>query len=681
MPKPNWDFCGWVTKNDIQCSDGVIIKHGAFIGQNNTRVPMVWNHNHSDPTNVIGHMLLQNRREGVYGYGFFNDTYKAKEAKKSVQHGDIVAMSIAANKVKKAANGRDVIHGNIYEVSLVYAGANPGALIENVIMHGDDTDEHIIFYPGTLLHSATYPEDFYEEETMRYNQGFMHSGDEAAAQELANALSPEALSAIYDYAREQVGDDVPDEELMEHLTEEELDVIADIVEEDLAEAEEEYYDEEVDPEDIEEEYYDDVDEEPEEFAEEDDEVRQNAFSVGMYGENDMLQHAATADSILAMAQNNQCKLSEAMLEHGVSTTVEDFMMGYHDYTDAQLMHGVTTVDDLITVEPFTDAPGFIRPERADVVDTILASVKTTPMRTVKGRWADLTTEDARAKGYIKGNEKIEEKFGTLQRRTHPQTIYKKQSIDNDDLIDITWDMVAWLKQDMREMWRYELARSIFIPDGRPVSSPDKIKEDHIRPITTDDPLFVTKVGSVTAKNFLEKCITAMATDYKGTGTPDAYADRVLIAQIRLLKTKDEKFLWGDRPLSKADLADLCGVNKFVEPDFLLNTGKIIVVNLKDYEVAAPAKGKSQSYEDFDIDFNKHKYLIEGRCAGALVTPKSALVFTPEEISEVSYVQTEVADEAAFKAGEFYVYFAGVYTKAPLFNKNYVYYKKETTVQS
>lgn len=682
-----WDFCGWVTKNNILCSDGVVIKHGAFLNQHNQRVPMVWNHNHDDPTNVIGNVLLQNRPEGVYGYGFFNDTYKAIEAKKSVQHGDIVAMSIAANKVKKAPNGRDVVHGNIYEVSLVYAGANPGALIENVLMHSDTSEDSFILYPDTIIHSATYPEDeYYEEETMRYNQGFMHSDEEEQVAELiAERLTPDELGAIYNYARERVGDDVPDEELMEHLTEEELEEIADFIEETLSEEddEEEYYEEpeenyaepveDFEDEDYEEDFEDE--DEIEDYAddEEDDEVRQNAFAR-TFAEDEYLQHSQLCSDILADATRNG-SLREAMIQHGVSATVEDFMRGIENYDDG-FMHSVETVDDLLTVETFDGAPGYIRPEKLPVVDAILAAVKTTPKHTVRGRWADLTTEEARAKGYIKGNEKIEEKFGTLQRVTHPQTIYKKQSVEADDLIDIDWDMVSWIKGEMKEMWRYELARCIFVPDGRAPASPDKVKEDHIRPIKTDDPLFVTTVGSVTANNFLEKCITYMATDYKGTGTPTAYADRVLIAQIRLLKTSDGKFLWGDRPLSKSDLADLCGVDSFVEPDFLLNTGNVIVVNLKDYEIAAPNKGKSNSYEDFDIDFNKHKYLLEGRCAGALVTPKSALVFTSEEIKATSYTQVAVNSEAEFKAGTFYVYFAGVYTKAPVFNKKYVYYKKE-----
>lgn len=676
MPK-GYDFSGWVTKNDILCSDGVVIKQNAFKDNHNRKVPLVWNHNHNDSSAVVGHILLQSRDKGVYGYGFFNNSDKALDAKEAVQHGDIVAMSIAANGVQKAPNRRDVLHGNIFEVSLVFAGANPGAMIDNIVMHSDQNGlDEIILYTDCIIHSAINPDDIdpeEDEDEYEYGEGYQEMDDEADYQEedeeemnynveqldeelvneVAASLTEDELEAVYDFTRGMVGEDVPDEELMESLTEEQQEAVADFIQEIL------------ESDDDEEDYAD---------YEEDEDVRHNAFANQLQ-EDAVLMHSQLCADILADARRNG-SLKEAMVQHEVSSTVEDLMHGITGYEGGTLQHGVSTVDDLLTVETFEGAPINIKPEQTSIVDEILSDVKSTPKHTVRGRWADLTTEEARAKGYIKGNQKVEEIFGTLQRVTHPQTIYKKQSIDNDDLIDIDWDIISYLKAEMKEMWRYEVARDIFMSDGRLSSSADKVKETCIRPIMTDDPLFVTTIGSVTANNFLEKVITAMAVDYKGTGTPKAYADRVLIAQIRLLKASDGHFLWGDRPLSKADLADLIGVSKIVEPDFMLNTSKAVIVNLKDYELAAPNKGKSQSYEDFDIDFNKHKYLLEGRCAGALNTPKAALVFTAEAINAESYTQTTVPNEAAFKAGTFYILFAGVYVKAPAYNSQFVYYTKD-----
>lgn len=657
MPK-GYDFSGWVTKNDILCSDGVIIKQNAFKDNHNHKVPLVWNHNHTDSSAVVGHILLQSRDKGVYGYGFFNNSDKALDAKEAVQHGDIVAMSIAANGVQKAPNRRDVLHGNIFEVSLVFAGANPGAMIDNVVMHSDNGSDEIILYTDCIIHSAVNPDDIdpdevEEKEEETEDEMNNEQLDEELLNKVAENLTEDDLEDIYNFTRNLVGEDVPDEELMDSLTEEQQELVAEFIQKRL------------ESDDDEEDYADD---------EEDEDVRHNAFA-NQQQEDAVMMHSQLCADILRDAKHIG-SLRESMIQHEVSSTVEDLMHGITGYEGDTLQHSISTVDDLLTVETFEGAPLNIKPEQPSIVDEILSDVKTTPKHTVRGRWADLTTEEARAKGYIKGNQKVEEIFGTLQRVTHPQTIYKKQSIDSDDLVDIDWDVVTYMKGEMKEMWRYELARDIFMSDGRIPSSADKVKENCIRPIINDDPLFTTKVGSVTANNFLEKAITAMAVDYKGTGTPKAYADRVLIAQVRLLKATDGHFLWGDRPLSKADLADLIGVSKIVEPDFMLNTGKTVIVNLKDYEVAAPNKGKSNSYEDFDIDFNKHKYLLEGRCAGALNTPKSALVLTSETISAESYTQTTVANEEAFKAGTFYILFAGVYVKAPAYNPQFVYYTKD-----
>lgn len=577
---PNgYDFSGWVTKNDIQCSDGVIIRHGAFLQNNNKKVPLVWQHNHKDIGNVLGHILLQSRENGVYGYGYFNGSESAKEAKELVEHGDITAMSIGANKVKRK-NGRDVIHGNIYEVSLVLAGANPGALIDSVIKHSDDgeDEESIILFTDNVIHSAVNPDDEVEDEIEHED---IDEEMKNLSEDISEIITDEELKQIGDYVLNLAPEGTKPKEVMQTLTDDQIQQVSDFILQMLNDS-------------------DDAEEEEEE-------VKQNVFSN--QNPEATLTHADLAADILADAQS--CgSLRRAFTEH----------------KDEMLEHGIETIDDLLTVETTTGAPGFIRPEEPSMVDKILASVKTTPRHTVRGRWADITNEEARARGYIKGNEKVEEKFSTWNRETHPQTVYKKQSLDNDDIIDITdFDVVSWLRGEMRDMLRYELARAVFLDDGRLDSSADKIKKDRIRPIVKDSEEFVTTVNSVTAETFIETVLKNKSKNYKGTGRPSLYIDDTLLTEIKLLKDNDGRYLFGDI-LSDQTLAGKLGVKEIVAPDFLVDKGIAIMVNLADYEMACPSKGKSKSYEDFDIDYNKHKYLIETRVAGALNTPKSAIVF-------------------------------------------------------
>lgn len=574
-----YDFSGWVTKNDIQCSDGVIIRHGAFLQNNNKKVPLVWQHNHKDVGNVLGHILLQSRDNGVYGYGYFNGSESAKEAKELVEHGDITAMSIGANKVKRK-NGRDVIHGNIYEVSLVLAGANPGALIDSVIKHSDDgeDEESIILFTDNIIHSAINPDDEFEEEEIEHAD---ENELENLSQDISNIFTNEELEAIGDFVMSLVPEDTKPEDLMQALSDDQIEQVSDFILQMLNDSDE--------------------------AEKEEEEVKQNVFSN--QNPEATLTHADLAADILADAQS--CgSLRQAFTEH----------------KDEMLEHGIETIDDLLTVETTTGAPGFIRPEEPSMVDKILSSVNTTPRHTVRGRWADITTEEARARGYIKGKEKVEEKFSTWNRETHPQTVYKKQSLDNDDIIDITdFDVVSWLRGEMREMLRYELARAVFLDDGRLSSSPDKIKTDKIRPIVKDEDEFVTTINSVTAETFIETVLKNKPLHYKGTGQPSLYMDESLLVDIQLLKGTDNRYLFGDI-LSRQALAAKLGVKEIVTPEFMSGKGIAVMVNLKDYEMACPAKGKAKTHEDFDIDFNKHKYLIETRVAGALNTPKCAIVF-------------------------------------------------------
>ena len=577
--KRNYDFAGWVTKNDIRCTDGVVIRHGAFAECNNKKVPLVWDHDRKEISNVMGHIVLQHRDQGTYGYGYFNSTEKAKIAKELVQHGDITAMSIGANRVKRTKTN-DVIHGNIYEVSLVLGGANPGAVIESVIKHSDQPDgepeETAIIYTDCIIHSADYP----DEEEEFDDSDLEHADDElqSIADGLVKELTEDQQKKIIDYAKSLAPDAKSSKELVQSISEEDMGKLSDYIEKIITDEEEQ-------------------------------EVKQNVFNK--QNEEETLTHYDLLGIVLEDIEETGT-LSNAFLKH----------------KDEMLEHGITNIDELLTVETTTGAPGWIRPEEPSMVDKILSSVYSTPRKTVRGRWADITSKEARARGYIKGNEKFEEAFSTWNRETYPQTIYKKQSLDNDDINDITdFDVVNWLKSEMREMLRYEIARCIFIPDGRLATSPDKVKEDKIRPITTDKTEFVTYVYDVTAAKFLETALKNKASNYKGAkGLPSLYMDEQLLIDIQLLKAEDGRYLFGDI-LSREALASKLGVKEIVTPDFLTGTGTTVMVNLKDYELASPNKGKNEYHEAFDIDYNKHKYLNEGRMAGALNWPKSAIVFT------------------------------------------------------
>ena len=585
----DYDFSGWVTKNDTQCSDGVVIRQGAFLDNDKKKVPLVWQHNHADIDNVLGHVILHSRDKGVYGYGYFNSSDKAQTAKELVQHGDISAMSIAANKVKRK-NKRDVVHGNIYEVSLVLAGANPGALIDSVIKHSDegDDEESAVIFTDNIIHSALNPDDMDEEIDDEINHADDETNDdinekelESLMQDISETFTDEQLEQIGDYAMSLAPKGTKPEDVMNVLDENQMEQVSDYILQMLNDSDEE--------------------------EEEEEEVKQNVFSN--QNPEETLTHADLAADILSDAE--ACgSLRQAFTAH----------------KDEMLEHGIETIDDLLTVEVTTGAPGFIRPEEPSMVDKILSSVNTTPRHTVRGRWADITNEEARARGYIKGNEKVEEKFSTWNRETHPQTVYKKQSLDNDDIIDITdFDVVSWMRGEMRDMLRYELARAIFLDDGRLESSSDKIKTDKIRPIVKDKKEFVTTINSVTAETFIEVVLKNKPKHYKGTGQPTLYMDESLLVDIQLLKGTDGRYLFGD-VLSRQALAGKLGVKEIVTPDFLSGKGIAVMVNLKDYEFACPTKGAAKTYEDFDIDFNKHKYLIETRVAGALNTPKCAIVF-------------------------------------------------------
>ena len=570
-----YDFAGWVTKNDVLCSDGVVIKHDAFSGNADTTVPLVWEHDSNTPSNVLGHVELSNENQGVYGYGFFNDTDEANHARSLIEHGDISAMSIAANHVQRASNGHDVIHGNIYEVSLVLAGANPGALIDTVVKHSDTGDtESGIIYTGNLIHSAD------DVLTKKEEDSDMKPDDEKNQQAQPSDDNTE--------------DDKTIAEVYDTLTDEQKTAVAALIGMAVQS------DPEDDDADTEEAPSDNKDEEaaPTNDEKEEKQMKHNVFESGAQGE--VLTHSDRND-ILADAKSLGT-LKDSIIKHSI-TNVEEL------FPEAKNITGVPVL--------YHEGQGN--------ADKIVSGVSKSPFSRVKTFVADLTPATARAKGYIKGKEKLEEVFPILTRSTEPQTVYKKQKLDRDDIVDITdFDVVTWINGEMREMLNEEIARAILVGDGREVTAEDKIKETNIRPILTDDDLYTVKKEAPDVASLIEVIIKAMA-DYQGSGVPSLYINPHTLADLKLLKATDGRFLFGDIP-SDAAIATRLGVKEVVPTTFLAE-GQMVLVNLSDYTVGSTKGGEVTSFDDFDIDFNQYKYLIETRLSGALTIPHSAIAVT------------------------------------------------------
>ena len=575
----NYDFSGWATRNDLKCADGRTIRANAFADQDGKVVPLVWNHNHGSLDEVIGHALLENRPEGVYTYGYFNDTEKGRNAKLMVQHGDLTSLSICANKLKQ--NGGNVLHGIIREVSLVLAGANPGAYIDTVMAHADGTDEEAIIYTGDyLVHSDEVEEN--EEETEDVEETTVSENSEDTVE---HAAGDDGMKAELAAKQPKEGDQkMPEKEktvqdVIDSMTEEQKNVMYALV--GMA-AEDKGSKDEGD----------------------DEEMDHNLFSNG--GDDEMLMHAEI-DAAVADAKKFG-SMKEAFLEHGI-TDVE------YLFPDAKNV---------------TDKPTWIKRD-TDWVQQIMSAVHHTPFSRIKSMHADLTEDEARARGYIKGHIKKEEVFKLLKRTTTPTTVYKKQKMDRDDVIDITdFDVVAWLKSEMRMMLDEELARAFVFGDGRDGSSDEHINELNIRPIISDEKLY-TKHYTVaagadtdeTTKNVI-KAIIKNRKDYKGSAKPVAIMGADFLSDCLLLEDGFSHALYED----EEKLAKKLRVTKIIEvPDEITPEGfYCMIVNLGDYNVGADKGGAVNMFDDFDIDYNAQKYLIETRCSGALVTPFAAQVF-------------------------------------------------------
>lgn len=571
----DYDFSGYATKANTKCYDGLTIAPNAFKGDNGKKVPVVWNHNHSGPEYVLGHALLQNRKDGVYAYVKLNDTPSGQTALEAVRCGDIDAMSIFANGLQKA--GQTVMHGVIRELSLVLAGCNPGALIDEIVAHGADNDgeggEAFIYTDGGIsLKHGLDPDDnpLNEEDDDMANAGGK------TLQEVVDTMNDEQKEALYALVG-MAQDGVDDDELDE------------------------------DDEDYDEDDYDD----DEDYEDEEDDMKHNVFDNDP--EQGVLRHSM--DEInAAIADGKSCGSMK----------------------DAFIAHGIEDVEWLFPEDHLLDTPPRIIDRDQSWVSKVMSGVHHIPFSRVKSMAADLTEEDARAKGYIKGNFKKEQVFSLLKRSTTPTTVYKKQKMDRDDVADITgFDVIAWLKQEMRVKLNEELARAYLIGDGRLSSSDDKINEGNIRPIYNDDDLFTIKVqvettaGDDTATK-LDKMMTAVLKarkNYKGAGNPTFYTTEDILTDLLLLKDKIGHRLYKN----EAEVAQALRVKEIVTvPQMEGMKGKLggefigIIVNLADYTVGADKGGAVNMFDDFDIDYNQQKYLIETRCSGAMTTPFGAM---------------------------------------------------------
>ena len=546
-----YDFAGWATKNNIRCSDGRTIVKDAFKDNDGQTVPLVWNHQHNDPSNVIGHALLENRNEGVYTYCSFNNTESGDIAKVLVQHGDITALSIYANQLKQ--NGGNVIHGEIREVSLVHAGANPGAYIESVMSHGEESNEEAIIYTGEefcLMHS--------DESEIK------NDGKEETVEDVLNTMTEKQKTVMYAL----IGKALEDAEKTEETDNEK-------------------------------------------------------------GGNETMKHNVFEDD----QQTNDTEV----ISHSEMKAIIADAKRYGSMRESVLQHGIEHIDYLFPdAQNVTKTPQFIQNDTG-WVKKVMGGVHHTPFSRIKSILADITEDEARARGYIKGKYKKEEVFTLLKRTTDPTTVYKKQKLDRDDVVDITdFDVVAWLKSEMREKLDEELARAYLIGDGRLSSSDDKIKEDHIRPIATDDDLYTIKV-SVTVQNntaidadaakaFIKAAIKARK-NYKGSGNPSLFTTEDMLTECLLLTDEVGRDLYED----EAKLAKKLRVKEIITVPQMenatgANSGALVgvIVNLDDYNVGADKGGAVSMFDDFDIDYNAQKYLIETRCSGALIKPYSAI---------------------------------------------------------
>lgn len=563
----NYDFSGWATRNNIKCSDGRTILRDAFKHNDGQTVPLVWNHQHNESANVLGHAVLENREEGVYAYCTFNDTEAGQNAKLLVEHGDVTALSIYANKLKQ--NGGNVMHGTIREVSLVLAGANPGAFIDNVIRHGEDCEDEAVIYTGEEL-VLQHADD---QNNNNKGDAEMDNKDEKTIQDVFDTLTEEQKNVVYAL----IGQALEDQSMAQSG----------------------------------------LDDDYLEFGG-DEEMKHNVFEGRETEKENVLSHDAM-ETIFKDAKRYG-SLKESFLAHANDYGIKDIEWLFPDAKNVNM------------------PPDFIKRDDS-YVQKVMRGVHHVPFSRIKSMHANITADEARAKGYIKGNRKKEEVFTLLKRTTVPTTIYKKQKLDRDDVVDITdFDVVAWLKMEMRMMLDEEIARAILVGDGRLSDSDDKINEQCIRPIASDDDLYCVKakvsVGAAAtedevAKAFI-KTVIKSRKEYKGSGSPTLFTTEDVLTNCLLLEDKNGRIIYDtvDKLATALRVKEIVTVEVMEGAKTKVETQDkplmALMVNLVDYYVGADKGGAVNMFDDFDIDYNQQKYLMETRCSGALVKPYSAI---------------------------------------------------------
>ena len=586
-----YDFSGYATRNNVKCSDGRIIMRDAFKDNDHKNVPLVWQHDHMSPDNVLGHAMLENREDGVYAYGCFNDTPSGLNAKELVKNGDVRALSIYANKLKQ--NGANVIHGAIREVSLVLAGANPGAYIDTVMVHSDGDEEtedaEICFNLNTnpiLYHSDEEKDNpdknNNKDENMSNSNGNQGNNSDKTVQDVIDSMTEEQKNVLYYLVGQAANGEIDEGE---------------------------------------------------------DDMKHNAFE----DDDEYMAHSVDFSEIIRDAK--RCgSLREAVIEHGL----ED--VNYEDYLEhGNATYGIDKIDTLFPdFKNINSTPEWVS-RNMDWVASVMNGVSHTPFSRIKSVFANITADEARARGYTKGKKKLEEVFTLLKRTTTPQTIYKKQKLDRDDVIDITdFDVVAWLKGEMRMMLDEEIARAILIGDGRSDSSDDRIFPTNIRPIWQDDTFYTIRAqvdtkGMTTEEAKTEAVIKAIIRarkNYKGSGNPVFYTTEDVLTDMLLLENQigDVKYKTKQELANRMRVSDIVTVEVMEgqtrkgntsDGDVTASANKDLnlvglIVNLKDYNVGADQGGAVSMFDDFDIDYNQQKYLIETRCSGALIKPYAAI---------------------------------------------------------
>ena len=608
-----YDFSGWATRNDLRCSDGRTIRKDAFKDNDGQTVPLVWNHQHNEPFNVLGHALLENRDEGVYAYCSFNDTEAGKSAKSLVEHGDVTALSIYANQLRQ--HGGDVLHGAIREVSLVLAGANPGAFIDAIMAHGSESDEEAIIYTGEPI--STEFETVPEEETKTEKENPVKHSDEEKAPEKENegetigeifeTLSDKQKQAVYAIIGQALEDAKKDGEVQHSAESEEAadgdETVADV------------------------------------FNTLTEKQKTVVYAIIGKALEDAKNEKGEGSMKHNVFDNDEVENKTEVLSHSDMEAIFADVKRYGSLKESALQHGINNIEALFPEDKAVNNPP-VWVKREDAwVSTVMGGVHHTPFSRIKSSYATLTADEARAKGYVKTHQKLEEFFAVVKRSTPPQTIYKKQKLERDDVIDITdFDVVAWIKGEMRMMLDEEIARAILVGDGRDPSSDDKINPQCIRPIWQDSDVFTIKkaielganaTADEKAKAFIRAAVKSRK-DYKGSGNPVLFTTEDMLTDCLLMEDQMGRVIYD----TVDKLATAMRVSRIVTVPVMENLSRTsgsyayalggIIVNLADYNVGADKGGAVNMFDDFDIDYNAQKYLIETRCSGALIKPYSAI---------------------------------------------------------